>query len=94
MVRADGFGRLPMVRMTNVGLLPGTSSLDEIIQSTENGVYMETNRSWSIDDLRLNFQFGCEVGWLVKNGKIIDMVKTRLIQELRLFLGEYGYVSR
>ena len=36
---------------------------------------METNRSWSIDDLRLNFQFGCEVGWLVKNGKIIDMVK-------------------
>ena len=75
MVRADGFGRLPMVRMTNVGLLPGTSSLEEIIQSTEDGVYMETNRSWSIDDLRLNFQFGCEVGWLVKNGKIIDMVK-------------------
>ena len=70
MVRADGFGRLPMVRMTNVGLLPGTSSLDEIIQSTEDGVYMETNRSWSIDDLRLNFQFGCEVGWLVKTEKL------------------------
>ena len=75
MVRADGFGRLPMVRMTNVGLLPGDSSLDEIIASTDNGVYMETNRSWSIDDLRLNFQFGCEAGWLVKNGKITDMVK-------------------
>jgi len=75
MVRADGFGRLPMVRMTNVGLLPGDSSLDEIISSTDKGVYMETNRSWSIDDLRLNFQFGCEVGWLVKNGKKSDMVK-------------------
>ena len=75
MVRADGFGRLPMVRMTNVGLLPGDSSLEEIIESTDNGIYMETNRSWSIDDLRLNFQFGCEVGWLVKNGKIVDMVK-------------------
>ena len=75
MVRADGFGRLPMVRMTNVGLLPGNSSLDEIIEATDEGIYMETNRSWSIDDLRLNFQFGCEVGWLVKNGKIIDMVK-------------------
>jgi TldD protein len=75
MVRADGFGRLPMVRMTNVGLLPGESSLEEIIESTENGIYMETNRSWSIDDLRLNFQFGCEAGWIVKNGKIIDMVK-------------------
>ena len=75
MVRADGFGRLPMVRMTNVGLLPGDSSLDEIIEATDEGIYMETNRSWSIDDIRLNFQFGCEVGWLVKNGKIIDMVK-------------------
>lgn len=75
MVRADGYGRLPMVRMTNVGLLPGDSSLEEIISSTDDGVYMETNRSWSIDDLRLNFQFGCEVGWLVKNGKITDMVK-------------------
>ncbi len=75
MVRADGFGRLPMVRMTNVGLLPGNSSLKEIIEATDNGIYMETNRSWSIDDLRLNFQFGCEVGWIVKNGKISDMVK-------------------
>jgi len=75
MVRADGYGRIPMVRMTNVGLLPGDSSLDEIIEATDDGVYMETNRSWSIDDIRLNFQFGCEAGWLVKNGKITDMVK-------------------
>ena len=69
MVRADGWARLPMVRMTNVGLLPGTSSLDEIIGATDDGVLMDTNRSWSIDDRRLNFQFGCEIGWEIKNGK-------------------------
>lgn len=69
MVRADNFNRLPMVRMTNVGLLPGDSSLDEIIADTKDGVYMATNRSWSIDDKRLNFQFGCEVAWEVKDGK-------------------------
>ncbi|NNC75546.1 MAG: TldD/PmbA family protein [Acidimicrobiia bacterium] len=69
MVRGDGFARLPMVRMTNVGLLPGDSSLDEMIADTEDGILMSTNRSWSIDDKRLNFQFGCEVGWEIKNGK-------------------------
>ena len=70
MVRGDGWNRLPMVRMTNVGLLPGTSSLEEIIAATDDGVFMETNRSWSIDDKRLNFQFGCERGHEVKNGKL------------------------
>jgi TldD protein len=70
MVRSDGWSRLPMVRMTNVGLLPGSSSLDEMIAGTDDGVYMETNRSWSIDDKRLNFQFGCEVGYEVKQGKL------------------------
>jgi TldD protein len=75
MVRGDGFNRLPMVRMTNVGLLPGDSSLDEIIAETGDGVYMSTNRSWSIDDRRLNFQFGCEIGWEVKNGKLGRMVR-------------------
>ena len=70
MVRADGHARLPIVRMTNVGLLPGGSSLDEMVADTDDGVYMETNRSWSIDDKRLNFQFGCEVGREVKRGKL------------------------
>jgi TldD protein len=70
MVRADGYGRLPMVRMTNVGLLPGDSSLDEMIAETSDGIYMETNRSWSIDDKRLNFQFGCEVGREIKDGRL------------------------
>ena len=69
MVRGDGYNRLPMVRMTNVGLLPGDSSLDEMIGDTDDGIYMATNRSWSIDDRRLNFQFGCQVAWEIKNGK-------------------------
>jgi TldD protein len=69
MVRAEGWDRLPMVRMTNVGILPGSSSLEEMIAATDDGVFMETNRSWSIDDKRLNFQFGCEVGYEIKGGR-------------------------
>ncbi|SDX98823.1 TldD protein [Micromonospora pattaloongensis] len=68
-VRADGWARLPMVRMTNVGLEPGPHTLDEIIAETDDGVLMDINRSWSIDDKRLNFQFGCEIGWEIKNGR-------------------------
>ena len=68
-VRADGWARLPMVRMTNVGLEPGPHTLDEIIAATDDGVLMDVNRSWSIDDKRLNFQFGCEIGWEVKKGR-------------------------
>ncbi|MEX2549755.1 MAG: TldD/PmbA family protein [Nitriliruptoraceae bacterium] len=75
MVRADGFNRMPMVRMTNVGLLPGDSSLEEIISETKRGVVMGTNRSWSIDDRRLNFQFGCEIGWEICDGQRVRMVK-------------------
>lgn len=69
MMRADGFNRMPMVRMTNVGLKPGESSRDEIIAETRYGILMETNRSWSIDDRRLNFQFGCELGREIIDGK-------------------------
>jgi TldD protein len=68
-VRGDGFNRIPMVRMTNVGLLPGSSSLEEMIAATDHGILMDTNRSWSIDDKRLNFQFGCEIGWEIRNGR-------------------------
>jgi TldD protein len=75
MVRGDGYNRLPMVRMTNVGLLSGDSSLDEIIADTRDGVYMATNRSWSIDDKRLNFQFGTEIAWEIENGKLGRMLK-------------------
>jgi TldD protein len=68
-VRGDGFDRIPMVRMTNVGLLPGEHTLEGIIAATDDGILMDTNRSWSIDDKRLNFQFGCEIGWEIKRGK-------------------------
>jgi TldD protein len=74
-MRADGYARMPMVRMTNVGLLPGEHSLEEIVAATDDGVLMDRNRSWSIDDRRLNFQFGCEYGWEIKKGK-----RTRLLR--------------
>ncbi len=74
-VRADGWARLPMVRMTNVGLEPGPHTLDEMIAATDDGVYMDLNRSWSIDDKRLNFQFGCEIGYEVKNGRLGRMLR-------------------
>jgi TldD protein len=75
MVRGDGYNRLPMVRMTNVGLVPGDSSLDEIIAATDDGILMATNRSWSIDDKRLNFQFGCEIAWEISGGRLGRMLK-------------------
>ena len=74
-VRSEGWARLPMVRMTNVGLEPGPHTFDEIIAATDDGIYMETNRSWSIDDRRLNFQFGTEVGYEVKNGQLGRLVR-------------------
>ena len=74
-MRADGWARLPLIRMTNVSLRPGEQSLDEVFQGTDHAIYMETNRSWSIDDKRYNFQFGCEIGWEIRNGKRIRMLK-------------------
>jgi TldD protein len=72
-MRADGWARLPLIRMTNVSLLPGEQSLEEVFDA--DGIYMETNRSWSIDDKRYNFQFGCEIAWEIKNGKRGRMFK-------------------
>ncbi|RJP14519.1 MAG: TldD/PmbA family protein [Candidatus Abyssobacteria bacterium SURF_5] len=74
-MRAMSWSTIPLVRMTNVNLLPGDSSLDEMIAATDEGLFMSTNRSWSIDDKRLHFQFGTEIGWLIKNGKVVEMVK-------------------
>ena len=76
-LRAEGWNRLPMIRMTNISLLPGNKplSLEQLIAATDHGILMDTNRSWSIDDKRYNFQFGCEIGWEIKNGKRIRMVK-------------------
>ena len=76
-LRAEGWNRLPIIRMTNVSILPGERPLtkEQLIESTDHGVYLETNRSWSIDDKRYNFQFGTEIGWEIKNGKRIRMLK-------------------
>ena len=76
-VRAEGWNRVPMIRMTNVSLLPSEMplSLEQLIASTDRGILMQTNRSWSIDDKRFNFQFGCEIGWEIKDGKRIRMLK-------------------
>ena len=76
-LRAEGWNRLPMIRMTNISLLPGEKplTLEQLIASTDHGILMQTNRSWSIDDKRYNFQFGCEIGWEIKNGKRVRMVK-------------------
>ena len=76
-LRAEGWNRLPIIRMTNVSILPGEKPLtrEQLIAGTDRGVYMETNRSWSIDDKRYNFQFGTEIGWEIKNGKRTRMLK-------------------
>ncbi len=74
-MRASGWNRIPLIRMTNVNLDPGAWTLDDLIADTDDGIYMETNRSWSIDDKRLNFQFGTEIGREIKNGKLGDLIK-------------------
>ena len=74
-MRAEGWNRIPLIRMTNVSLLPGTWKLDDLFADTHDGIYMETNRSWSIDDRRYNFQFGTEIGWEIRAGKKTRMLK-------------------
>ena len=76
-MRAEGWNRIPLIRMTNISILPGEKPLDfgQLIASTDDGIYMQTNRSWSIDDKRYQFQFGCEIGWEIKGGKLGRMFK-------------------
>jgi TldD protein len=74
-MRADGWNRIPLVRMTNVNLLPREGTLEEIIADTEDGIFVDSNKSWSIDQQRLNFQFGCEIAWEIKHGRITRMLK-------------------
>jgi TldD protein len=69
-MRASGWNRLPLVRMANVSLEPGEWELDDLIADTDEGLFMDTNRSWSIDDRRHNFQFGTELGYEIKHGKL------------------------
>ncbi|MCL5074154.1 MAG: TldD/PmbA family protein [Chloroflexi bacterium] len=73
--RADGWNRIPIIRMTNINLEPEDWGWDDLLADTEEGIYMQTNKSWSIDDKRLNFQFGTEIAWEIKKGKLGAILK-------------------
>jgi TldD protein len=77
-VRAETASRIPIIRMTNINLEPGETPLADIIADTKRGILVETNKSWSIDDLRLNFQFGCEVAWEIENGRVGRLLRNPL----------------
>jgi TldD protein len=74
-MRADGWNAIPLIRMTNINLEPGEWDFDSLVADTKDGILLSTNKSWSIDDKRLNFQFGVEVAWQVKDGKIGTMYR-------------------
>lgn len=77
-MRADGWHNIPLIRMTNINLEPGDWELNDLIADTKDGLLLDMNKTWSIDDRRLNFQFGCEVAWEIKNGKLGQMYKNPL----------------
>jgi TldD protein len=74
-MRADSWSTIPLIRMSNIHLEPGEGSLEELLSDTGDGVFMTTNRSWSIDDKRLNFQFGCEVAYEIRDGQLGRMYR-------------------
>src|SRR5215210_5824315 len=74
-MRADGWSRMPLVRMTNLHLEPGEGSFEDLLAGVADGLYLETNKSWSIDDKRLNFQFGTQIAWEIKKGKLGRMLR-------------------
>lgn len=74
-MRADGWKSFPIIRMTNINLEPGDWTLQQMIRDLRHGLLVKTNTSWSIDDLRLNFQFATEIGYLIKDGVITEIVK-------------------
>ncbi|MGA9350977.1 MAG: TldD/PmbA family protein [Anaerolineae bacterium] len=74
-MRADGWNRIPIIRMTNINLEPGEWDFEDLVADTDEGIYMEMNKSWSIDDKRLNFQFGTEMAYQIKNGRLGQLYK-------------------
>lgn len=73
--RAQSWNRPPIDRMANLNLEPGESTFEDMVAAVDRGVYMQTNTSWSIDDSRNKFQFGCEWGRLIENGRLTSVVK-------------------
>ena len=80
--RADGWGRIPIVRMVNVSLEPGTIPLDELIGGVEDGLLLDTPSSWSLDDKRLNFHFGVEYAREIKHGKLLGLRRGATLQNI------------
>jgi TldD protein len=77
--RSDGWAGYPIDRMANVDLEPGNAgSLEDLIADSEGAFLLSNNRSWSIDQVRLNFQFGCEIAWEIKGGKLGQMYRNPL----------------
>jgi TldD protein len=74
-MRTESWNRLPIIRMTNISIHPGKWKYEDLIADTDDAIYMETNRSWSIDDRRYHFQFSTEIGWEIKGGKKGRMIK-------------------
>jgi TldD protein len=79
-VRSDGWFHIPMIRMVNLSLMPGKGSLEDLLADSDQAILMETNRSWSIDQLRYNFQFKTEIAWEIRKGKRIRMLKNPTYQ--------------
>ena len=73
-LRAESWSRLPIVRMVNVNLEPGSGSKQDLIGGVEDGLLLDVNKSWSIDDLRLNFQFSCEIAYEIKRGELTGRI--------------------
>jgi TldD protein len=80
-MRAEGWYNPPIIRITNLSLMPGTGELDDLLADTEDGaVFGDAVKMWSIDQRRLNFQFTCEIGWEVRGGKLARMLRSPTYQ--------------
>jgi TldD protein len=94
-MRADSPLALPIIRMTNVNLLPGEWKASEIVEDSRKGILMEVNKSWSIDDRRLNFQFGTEMAWEINDGSRGKILKNPTYTGITpVFWGSCDAVSR
>ncbi|MFP4457249.1 MAG: TldD/PmbA family protein [Clostridia bacterium] len=79
---ADGWANIPLIRMNNISIEPGDWSLEEMIKDTEDGVLLDVSKSWSLDDKRMNFHFGTELGYKIKDGEIVSMLKNNAYTDL------------
>jgi TldD protein len=104
--RADGWGSVPIVRIANIGLDPGTATLDQLIADVKRGIYIEGHGSYSIDQRRYNFQFGGDAFWLIENGKRTHMLRDVIYHGItpefwnscdgvadRTFRRRYGFIT-